>query len=221
MPDVTKSSIYTPQKSDKVAGFLVGSTSVTNSGSATVPIAHGLPFTPLAYTKWSFTPDFLIAYEENFNPTLALPAGGVYVGTDGTNATVHLFNFSGATATMYYRIMLFVPSTYVGELSPTEGNLDIATINTMVSSYPTIHTEGYESGGSAVTKTINHDLGYLPQVEIWEVISGVTRRVSDQYGYAPSVGARYINLTTTQLIMVSPSGDQVEGWHYKIYKDVL
>lgn len=152
------------------------------SGSATVPdgtmdfipgisVGHGLPFTPLPLLTWSNTSDFAIAnvwMDASMSSTFFTTAVGqqydISAGT--TNVDIMRYNNSGASKSLYYRIICFAPS----DAGVDSEVLETATQDNMFIlngdyNYMKLAFAGKLTSGS---NTFNHNLGYTPRVFAWQ-----------------------------------------------------
>lgn len=200
---------------DKVSGYAVGSVAVPASSPAFPLIPHGLPYTPLYFVKWSTDPTFATSYDEigvSFN-FITLSAQ-----TDATNLNLFINNLTGSNVTIYYRAIFFMPTTVSLDANATQPGLDDFYFNTDYN-YPKILDQGYFPGGLG---TINHNLGYYPQVEAWYIRSsdGKCIHIVDS-DVTATVNTPRVVVTQTQVIFQNGTFTSASGWHYKIYLDEL
>ena len=196
---------------DKIIGIQSGSL-VVASGFSEAIVPHGLDFAPLARGRWSTNSNFSISYDviSGLSP---LPMA-VEIYTNATNLVVRGINFSGGSATLYYKVFYFMPSDVNAVALPTQSMLDNFNINTDYN-YSKLLLSGTASGAGG---TVSHDLGYYPQCEVWwESSDGFIRPVNEYLlGEAP--------YATVSQIAVSFVPDQFNNpvrWHYRIYAEEL
>lgn len=140
------------------------STSVTASskGTATVTIAHGLPFTPLVVGQWSPTDKFEITHDI----TSSAPADGTYcwVFADGTNIYIRQFNGLSQTNTIYVRVWAYPTPDYNGHLDAISDETSFNFSSDY--NYLGVYQAGVIDGDNQV-HVIPHGLGYVPQCKVW------------------------------------------------------
>lgn len=198
---------------DRISGFYQGSVTVGSGGNAFPSIPHGLSYIPLYLLKWSTEPSFSTSYDEigvSFN-FLSCNAR-----TDTTNINISALNLTGATVTFYFRVLYFMPPDINLDNAGTSYGLDILQFNTGYN-YAKIINEGVLNAGSG---TIDHNLGYFPQVEVWYLrTDGQMVHVveADQSNFA-SVPRAVI--TPSSLILLNGNSPTTASkWFYRIYAD--
>jgi hypothetical protein len=202
---------------DKISSYYEGSTTVASLDSETPTIPHGLAYTPLYFVRWSTSPDFVVSYDELGVSTindLILTAQ-----TDSTNLYLFILNNTGSPVTFYYRVIYFMPTNVDLDAAETQSDLDNFALNTDYN-YTKILLEDFVSSATA---TIDHDLGYYPQVEAWFIRSADGRcvhHVANSVAASSPEGPR-ARVTTTQVILEDGSLFPASGWHYKIYADEI
>lgn len=202
---------------DKV--ILINPTSGTSGDSIDITVPHGLPFTPLPWFQWSFTPDFSVAYEDN---TGNFPSGNLNYFFNlqlsiEANATNIIIRGNGVllSSTVYLRIFAFQPSTSNVELPGTESLADNFVINSDYNYMKLFDTGVTGSIAGAATTTVTHGLGYKPQILAWS---------EDSLGtiYPMSLSWALVNVnvevTSTQMIIRNDSFT-TQKIHYRIYLD--
>lgn len=198
---------------DKIIGYSVGSQTVSGSSFPDINVPHGFGFKPLFYIKWSTTPDFSISYEETGISFNQVSLNGY---ADNTNIVLIPFNNTLSSVTFYYRIIYFMPSNIDVSNAQTQSSFDDFVINTDYN-YTKIFSQGISSSSSV---TIDHNLGYYPQVEVWyERSDGRLIHLVDNY-VSGSTERPQARVTTSQLILTNGGlVTSVVAWHYKIYLD--
>lgn len=197
---------------DKVSGTLTGSFTVASAASAFPEINHGLGYAPLYFLKWSLTPNFDTSYDE-MGVTFNFVQNSAQV--DATKLYMFALNLTGATVTIYYRVVFFAPTDIDPDIAGTQASLDKFALNTDYN-YTKIFSEGVTAGGSA---TIEHGLGYYPQVELWYSRQSDGRMVHIVANDATYTDVPRAIITPTQLILQNGSLISAGRWHYKIYAD--
>lgn len=189
---------------------------------------HNLPFIPLISLVWSLSPTFDTTYTIGGGPAspngfLAFePLCGSAWATD-TTVFADFRVFSSPPA-IYIRVYAREPSDSAADLPFTSINADDFVLNTDYN-YTKLLLSGvtaYSSTPSSI-ESVNHNLTYYPQVEVWYqtstgiwALSNLNTNDSTDYFTIAS------NVTTTQIIMRRdpfPSGAQ--RFHYRIYADEL
>lgn len=168
--------------------FLVYSTTATRSVGGTTysdyfSFAHGLPFTPLLIGQWSTNANFQPCYDialEYPNFSGGQPPVAIVVGADDTSIHISLSNNTGSDVTFYFRLTAFAPPSYTGSVnsvddnSPFKYNSDFNYMKIVEANEITVPANS--------ARTINHGLGYIPQVRVWNryeaYMGGATRTIT-------------------------------------------
>lgn len=135
-------------------------------------VAHGLPFTPWIIGQWSTNANFQPAYDlANDMPifTGTQPDLMILAGADSTNIRLSAMHTAASSKTFYFRIMAFLPPDYTGDWNNPLGDTTHFTLNSEFN-YPKLFKSGSITVPDGTTKTVSHDLGYLPQVRAWRWI---------------------------------------------------
>jgi hypothetical protein len=199
---------------DKISGYYTGSTTVGALSLSSPTVTHGLGYAPLYFLKWSTTADFSTSYDE-----LGVSAiNNLSMSAQTSSTTLYLFldNNTGSSVTFYYRVIYFMPTDINIDAPATQPALDSLVLNTEFN-YTKIFEENILNAASG---TIDHDLGYYPQVEAWYVRSSDSRIVhcvANQVEASPTLPRTRI--TTTQVLFDDGSSTAASSWHYKIYAD--
>ena len=208
---------------DKVIFLASGSTSLGSYFSAaSVNVPHGLTFTPLPRMVWSTTPDFSVCYEAGSGPApqsvlrwnLGI-TGDLYANS--TNIRLDFTNFISTSYTIYYRVFCFAPSDITIDIDSTSSLADNFILNSQQN-----YLKLLSSGKIALTSntvTVDHNLGYIPQVDAWtEATTGeIYPPQSNGSTLYPGFGTTGYVVTTTQLIFYGYSSRSFG--HYRIYID--
>jgi hypothetical protein len=147
---------------------LEGSLVVGNYGYETQQIPHNLPFMPLIVGQWSLNPNF----EPSFDIAITsgyIAGNSAYVAfeSNSTDILVTMVNNEDRQVTLYYRIFGFAPDDYYGADVP---NIEDSTNFKFNSDY--VYPKLFMTG-SGVTDAnreviVYHNLGYVPQVKVWQ-----------------------------------------------------
>lgn len=226
--DARNFSISSDYPIDKVIYMTSGSVTISGYNYNDVTIPHGLPFTPLTTDIYSLTPSFDTSYEYNSGPVQTDPllSSPFLYNTgsesDSTNITLRHTNNSPSSVTIYYRVYGFMPSTVNEEAAWTASVADNFVMN---SDYN--YTKLFDAGVTAYSdipdsiETINHNLGYRPQVMAWSEESSVvySRNFTSLYPDGSNDGgAIYIDensiIFQRQFFLFNAS-----RLHYRIYID--
>lgn len=167
-----------------------------------VTLAHNLPFRPLLVGQWSDSSSFSPSYDISLGYTQRTQSDRfevvVFVESDESNLYFFVLNNTTAIKTINLRLMGFAPPEYDGEVTP----VDYDSKFRYNSHYR--YQQLYMGGFADVD--IAHNLGYIPQARIWDVMDGRC---------APGSG------TINESILHSDNADFTEGYYYHIYKDKL
>ena len=140
-------------------------------GGHSVTIPHGLPFIPLVFGNWSPNSDFRdprdygVLQESSF--------GYVRCYADSTNVYIDSFatNSSGTPINVYVRIFGFEPSNSAADIPPTNTSGTAFTLNSDYN-YSKLLLSTIIPTASGSSASINHGLGYLPQIMAWQEYLG-------------------------------------------------
>lgn len=205
---------------DKVVYLWSGSINLTFGGTGTKSIATGLGFNPLPSLFYSTTSDFSIAYESEsspadpnfFNTTLY----NVIVAANGGTLTVTASSFNTSAVTIYFRVYCFVPSNINPAAPPTAAIADAFQFSTDYNYTKLFKADVVPFTTSTTILTINHNLGYVPQISSWIENSGnISPNSTTQVDPTGSIGGSTVTSTT---LTYAPGG--IAGnFHYRIYLD--
>lgn len=218
---------------DKIVYFYEGKVSGNDKN-----LYHDLPFAPLVFGVWSKTSDFSephsFSYANIRNPLTAIyeieNVGVTSVkSSSGNYIYIDKFNTPGD---IYVRIYGFEPEGSSADVSSTSGAANKFILNTDYN-YRKIAQRGKvevtpSEGGSSYYDpvTINHNLGYKPQVMVWEEAKvGSSSTFFDELK-----GCRLISQDTPVYIGVEVKNNSIvvhatqtnyeKLWiHYRIYYD--
>lgn len=197
---------------DKVVGYDTGSFSITSGNTATPSFAHGLSYAPLYYIKWSTDPSFVVSYDQT--GFVGMSDYSLAAQSDATNIYLFGLNLSLSTVTLYYRILYFMPSDVNVAADQTQSGLDDFILNSEYN-----YTKLIISGKTASqNETINHNLGFYPQVEVWYERVSDSRIIYNTGNLPDGTWVPVASITTSQLILSDSTGTAAR-WHYRIYGD--
>lgn len=196
------------------------------TGVDVVSIAHGLPCIPLVFGNWSTDSQFDTAYNYN-GGTIPAPIGFLYglsinIGADSTNIYLTRINATGGATTIYYRIYAFEPADSTVDLAFTGSELDSFVINTDYN-YTKLFINDSVAVPSSAPITIDHNLGYYPQVMAWQrdKYSGwITPTVYGTYYPNGDIEVLEVEVKTDSIIITRDLiNDSVDRVYYRIYAD--
>jgi len=205
--------------SDKVVYLNEFSIVVPVTASDSHVIAHGLSFTPVVAMVWSPNSDFSVSYttaDTAYNESVSggLPTGMFFEAlSDGTNIEILLFNNTGGPQTVYFRLFAFMPSNVNVDTPFTANAADDFIFNTDYN-YTKLYLNG--RADTTTTTTINHGLGYIPQVALWNENAG-TFSIQFIATYDPSNGTVGAQITDQDLNILPFATPDFS--HYRIYID--
>lgn len=217
MVDLRNFLLNTDAPIDKIIGSSTGSVTVPSNDFADVIINHGFSFTPLFYVKWSTSPTFSPSYESQWFQPSSVPYS-IYGNSSSSDMRLSASNLSGSSVTLYYQIIYFMPSDVSTDVPSV--SLDDFQLNTDYN-YTKIVLEGVLNSGSG---TIDHNLGYIPQVEAWYVRSSDGRCLRLDYSYPEDPGlfsSPEVEVTSTQIIFRQSQDtfNNATKYYYKIYAE--
>lgn len=224
-PDSAKlMSINSDFPLDKVVYLHTRTVNVSGGGFNDQIFPHGLPFTPLVLAQWSFDSNFATAYDVNGGPRFS-PGGTLLfqsiLYSDSTNITIFNNNNQGSPITVYWRIYGFMPSTVSEEAGWTASAADDFVVNTEYN-YSKLYMSGVTgfSGTSGSTVTVNHGLGYRPQVLVWSENSTQTSWIGS-FTSEPTSGNTRCRVDDENIVLIRDSGALPSPlrFHYRVYID--
>lgn len=202
-------------------------TSVPSYEIKTVTIKHNLGFVPLLMGQWStnsnFQPSQDLANEIDWQYMYdgSNDMVSCFFDSDSTNIYVDAQNMSSSSKTFYWRIFAYAPPDYTGE-TPNVTDTTHFIFNSEFN-YPKIAFQGVTGNVSYGSETtISHNLGYVPQVRIWQQENG---RVRPCFGiYSPDLSGNRggPRVTSSSLIIKNLSLDSnnyTRKYYYHIYGD--
>lgn len=164
---------------------------------------HNLPFIPLVIGQWSqnsnFQPSYDVTVETPSYSGAGQPPLALLIAATPTQIRISVDN--RLTNTIYLRLMAYAPPNYTGDVIPVEYDSPFR-FNSHYR-YPKI----VASGKGSANQSIAHNLGYIPQAQIWDssIVNGVETVVP-----APGI------LTTSMLRSSTAS-----SFYYYIFGDKL
>lgn len=198
--------LNTDYEIDKIVLFKSGT---INAGQYDVRIPHGLPFAPLTFGVFAYSEDFSgprpMPYQY-ITPENTIDVG---LSSDATNLYLSYHNDSGSPAKIYYRVYAFEPSDSHAKVPATSNFAKDFILNTDYN-YCKLKEKGVVDASSSAT--IKHDLGYLPQVLVWNEQVGYINQVWNSMPYLG--GAPNVKVTKQAVIITD-----IPRAHYRIYYD--
>lgn len=221
--------VNTDYPSDKIIFVYEGSISVSAGGFQFVEIPHGLSGAPLPSMIWSTTSDFSIAYDVASGPypdDLFAWYLGIVASIRSYNNHIYVdfTNFQSSSYTIYYRIFCYPKTSDDYDTAGTSNQADKFIYNTDYN-YPKIYLEGELD--LSVSNVVNHNLGYLPQVQVWIEVTSVDP--NDTYIKPVAGGENYLDATgggftdgislNTSSLTIDSNFFVADKAFYKIYLD--
>lgn len=182
---------------------------------------HGLGFAPLLDARWSTSPLMTTTYNLHSGPR-ASDNSVLYqtnVEADDTYVYIYTINQTALPVTLYFTIYGLMPSGVDAEAPFTGFDGDDFVLNTDYN-YTKLLTAGTAAIAAGTnTVTVDHNLGYYPQVSLWKEQGGI---IEPWWGSGVIVGFPsdvIITITTTQLVIASYGTFSDSIIHYRIYVD--
>lgn len=185
---------------------------------------HNLPFTPLVLAQWSFSSTFDTAYDANSGPRFS--GGGTLlfqstIQSDATNITIFNTNNQGSPVTVYWRIYGLMPST-VSESAPfTASTADDYIIDTD-QNYSKLFLSGVtaSSGTAGSSVTVEHGLGYRPQVLVWSEDANYVTWTGSYAQEQITSGNNRCRVNTNSIVLIRATIlSSSTRFHYRVYID--
>lgn len=196
---------------DQVVGMKSGSLYMpANSSTATSSVAHGLPFTPLVIGTCSPSSTFTSNKDAVMPLYVPQSFSTVHLRTNGTNIIAQGYNNTASAITYYWRAILLEPSDSNSEVPFTNELADTFQFNTDYN-----YSKLVKSGVVTSNSTIDHNLGYLPQVMLWKQMSDGTYPLTNAATPADSY-AGTTTVDSNNLYILLDGGTRI---HYRIYGD--
>lgn len=189
-------------------------------------ITTGLPFCPLMFGFCSYNKDFkdshTFPYYEGYRAVGGIPISistDISFYVDGNDNNLEVTYDASPRVTdpkpIYYRIYGFEPTTSNAKIGKTSNRAKTFTINSS-QDYRKLYKKGVVRAGE--TEVIKHDLGYIPQIELW---SSFTWPYGEHEVYTYRIAQAEENVLTTTKTTATISCPS--GWwdvvHYRIYYD--
>jgi len=199
--------LNTDYEMDKIIYYKSGSLSVNQYD---VTISHGLGFTPLIFGVCAFNSDYSDPRAIPFTSVTQQNTTSFTASANNSNIKLSYISYNGSPGQIYYRIYGFEPSDSTANVASTCNNANEFILNTDYN-----YCKLYKKGTAGNDTTINHNLGYIPQVLVWSDIGGWTAPIEESSLYSNGPGAR---ITTSDLILQF-SLTNASRMHYRIYYD--
>lgn len=196
--------LNTDYELDKIVYFQEGS---LNVGQYDIDIPHSLGFAPLIFGVCAFSEDFS---DSRTIPWQYQNDNGVQQFTASANASnlrVTYTSDSGSPAKIYYRIYGFEPSDSHARVGATSKHAKKFILNTDYN-YCKLHSKGITTPNS----TVEHNLGYLPQILAWRETNGWVTPIEEAYSDSGAT------ITSSDVVFHNPYLG-IDKIHYRIYYD--
>ena len=206
--------LNTDYEMDKIIYFTEGDLT-TNDAYIERSIPHKLSFTPLVFGVCAFNSDFSdprsLPFEEvSQDNTITLD-----LSADSSVVKLVYTNFQ--TTKIYYRVYGFEPSNSKAKVGKTAGHAKDFILNTDYN-YCKLYKVGTVGGN--IDTTINHNLGYIPQVLAWaESSNGYITPIENNTWYNPILNQPNGIAVSTSSVTFKYSGYGANKIHYRIYYD--
>lgn len=236
MPDYKKFKISSEQPTDIVVLFLEGQ---TNFEYNYYSISHSLGFAPLVFGFWSETSDFQSPIPFSMSPGINYydPVSQTYkpiwdsIQVTATTTEITFSAYQGTSHQVYYRIYALMPTDIDPDVATTSQSAEHFIINSdynyrkvLMAGDVLLERDTSTQPISIKPITINHNLGYKPQVMVWvgqssEAIQQVqANQFANQQLRMREVS---VQVTTNSLRIVAPFPQSVGDYkaYYRIYYD--
>lgn len=196
--------LNTDYEMDKIIYFKEGT---LDAGQYDIDYAHNLSFTPLIFGVCAFNSNFSDARGVPYQSLTTSNSVQFTAAANSTNVRLSYINSSGSPSKIYYRLYGFEPSGSTATVPATSTAASQFILNTDYN-----YCKLFSKGTAGATATINHNLGYIPQVLAWRQANGWTELINES-----DSGAAVI-VTDQSLIFNFPSLG-IDNLHYRIYYD--
>ena len=213
--DPRKFLLNTDYEMDKIIYFTSGEINAMDNKN----IPHGLGFAPLVFGVCAFNSNFSDARSMPFSEITRDNTIAFTLDADSTNVKIGYGNYADNPPKMYYRVYAFEPSNSSAVIAPTNDKANTFVLNTDYN-YCKLFQKGTVSGTGS--HTINHGLGYVPQVLAWrQTNSGLISPIEESVPYDPySNMPNYIAVTNSSVLFNLPTNySNISTVHYRIYYD--
>ena len=196
--------LNTDYEMDKIIYFKEGT---LNAGQYDIDSPHGLSFTPLIFGVCAFNSDFSDARGVPYQALTASNSVQFTAAANATNVRVSYINGSGSPSKIYYRLYGFEPSGSTATVPATSTAANQFILNTDYN-----YCKLLSKGTAGPTATVNHNLGYIPQVLVWRQANSWVEPVNES-DYTSSV------IVTNQSLIFNYPNLGIDNFHYRIYYD--
>lgn len=196
--------LNTDYEMDKIIYFKDGT---LNAGQYDIDIAHNLGFAPLVFGVCAFQSDFSDSRSIPFTYATQSDTTQFAVSANNKNVRLSYISSSGSPAKIYYRVYGFEPTGSHAKVGATSKYAKEFILNTDYN-----YCKLFQAGTTSAGSTINHNLGYVPQVLAWRESNGWVSPIEES---APSSA---IIVTNSAVLFNYPSLG-VDKIHYRIYYD--
>ena len=198
--------LNTDYEMDKIVYFTEGS---LDEGQVR-NISHKLPFTPLVFGICAFNSDFsdprTLPFEQVRDNIISFT-----IYANSSIIQIGYGNYADNPPKAYYRIYAFEPSNSFAKVGKTSQHAKNFILNTDYN-----YCKLYEKGIVNSDTTVQHNLGYIPQVLVWQEDSnGLVYPTSNALLDDPiSDSPSWVRVTSTGVTFKN-----VGKSHYRIYYD--
>ena len=196
--------LNTDYEMDKIIYFAEGT---LNVGQYDVYIPHNLPFTPLIFGVCAYNSDFSDSRNVPYQYITRDNTESFTAYANASSVRLTYTNYSGTPSKIYYRLYGFEPSDSRGKVGATSKFAKNFILNTDYN-YCKLFQKGTANAGG----TISHNLGYLPQVLVWQTSNGWTGPTDIS---SASTGV----IVTDNAVTFQFPNLGIDKLHYRIYYD--
>lgn len=206
--------LNTDYEMDKIIYFKSGSLNANQQ----IDVSHNLGFTPLLFGVCAFNSDFTDPRGIPYEYTTQGNRITFDARSFSNKITLAYDNFAEGAPKMYYRLYGFEPSDSHAKVGATSKYSKQFILNTDYN-YCKLCKKGTLPGSD--TQTVNHNLGYIPQVLVWGESSYGTSIIDHSNGWNdPMTNLPFgVAVTNKQLITKYPGLTAFNKIHYRIYYD--
>lgn len=223
MSDARNFLITSEYPTDKIVWLYEGETTTDEWGAFSIDIPHTLGVDIFCTGIWTIDD-----WATQYNTSTAIHSGQIYSRYSllySTNLNVHLSGFCTdsegmaiESTTLKYKLWGFVneastQNLFVGETASASSNLFVKDSRL---AYPKLFMEGFADATDG-TKTIYHNLGFAPFVELWQYLDDKWYQVD--YIDFQSEGATWTIKNDASTLSFNGEGYTSYKYYYRVYAD--
>lgn len=188
-------------------------------------IPHDFGIAPMIKAVWSTTPDFATTYGMFDGPISTTPdfpfIPSLQISRANSSQIELMFGNPGTYDYAYIKIYGYLPDGSNKATPWTASQGEDLIINTDLN-YSKLLTSGVTASSSVALshETVNHNLGYYPQAEMWVESNGYISELAGMLLFNSSPSSDTCEITTSQLIFTRDQFTFASSrFHYRIYTD--